>query len=361
MQRGAYARLRWRSQSVYTCIEFLWSCKVDLWNNQPISTHILFLPFQQRLAIMKTFLTVTSGSVRVPLVLTMAIFVLGNIPVMNAQVLSNQPVTPPERENTFQSITDSFSITIPDGWVLQDVYNTDTYTLLDEMMQGSRLLAQLCPEEQAVADIEGTHRCEESNESVYIQRYPNLADEPEFASIINSNITNEDLLDYHMVKLQKLGYGEINILQKSNLTINVTDTEINKTIAIVPANLIEMRYNNANSSDMIGYFMLAATNVTSNVGIISGYSLSYEADAATFPSGRPPELIQWIFQSFEFLKKAREGELATQDDEDNEDYNNYAVPSKGGPTQYPENLLFPSVGPPDKTNANTSNSRSLQQ
>jgi hypothetical protein len=361
MQRGAYARLRWRSQSVYTCIEFLWSCKVDLWNNQPISTHILFLPFQQRLAIMKTFLTVTSESVRVPLVLTMAIFVLGNIPVMNAQVLSNQPVTPPERENTFQSITDSFSIAIPDGWVLQDVYNTDTYTLLDEMMQGSRLLAQLCPEEQAVADIEGTHRCEESNESVYIQRYPNLADEPEFASIINSNITNEDLLDYHMVKLQKLGYGEINILQKSNLTINVTDTEINKTVAIVPANLIEMRYNNANSSDMIGYFMLAATNVTSNVGIISGYSLSYEADAATFPSGRPPELIQWIFQSFEFLKKAREGELATQDDEDNEDYNNYAVPSKGGPTQYPENLLFPSVGPPDQTNVNSSNSRSLQQ
>jgi hypothetical protein len=361
MQRGAYARSRWRSQSVYTCIEFHWSCKVNLWNNQPISTHILFLPFQQRLAIMKTFLTVTSESVRVPLVLTMAIFVLGNIPVMNAQVLSNQPVTPPERENTFQSITDSFSIAIPDGWVLQDVYNTDTDTLLDEMMQGSRLLAQLCPEEQAVADIEGTHRCEESNESVYIQRYPNLADEPEFASIINSNITNEDLLDYHMVKLQKLGYGEINILQKSNLTINVTDTEINKTIAIVPANLIEMRYNNANSSDMIGYFMLAATNVTSNVGIISGYSLSYEADAATFPSGRPPELIQWIFQSFEFLKKAREGELATQDDEDNEDYNNYAVPSKGGPTQYPENLLFPSVGPPDQTNANSSNSRSLQQ
>jgi hypothetical protein len=150
------------------------------------------------------------------------------------------------------------------------------------------------------------------------------------------------------VKLQKLGYSEISILQKSNLTINVTDTETNETIAIVPANLIEMRYNNANSSDTRGHFMLAATNVTSNVGIISGYSLSYEADAATFPSGGPPELIQWIFQSFEFLKKAREGELKTQD-------------AKGGPTQYPENLLFPSVGPPDQTNANTSNSRSLQQ
>jgi hypothetical protein len=279
---------------------------------------------------------------------------------MNAQVLSDQPVTSRELESTFQSITDSFSIAIPDGWVLKDVYNTETDTLLDEMMQGSRLLAQLCPEEQTVADIEGTHRCEGSNESVYIQRYPNLADEPEFASIINSNITNEDLLDYHIVKLKKLGYSEISILQKSNMTINVTDTETNETIAIVPANLIEMRYNNANSSDTRGYFMLAATNVTSDVGIISGYSLSYEADAATFPSGGPPELIQWIFQSFGFLKKASEGELTTQDDEDNEDYDNYAIPSKGGPTQYPENLLFPPVGPPDQINANSGNSRSLQ-
>ncbi len=307
---------------------------------------------------MKTFLTVTSVSVRAPLVLTISIFLLGNIPVMNAQVLSNQPVTPEERDSTFQSMTDSFSMEIPDGWLLQDVYNTDTDTLLDEMMQGSRLLAQLCPEEQAVADIEGTYSCEESNESVYIQRYPNLADEPEFASILNSDITNEDLLDYHIVKLQKLGYSEISILQNSNMTINVTDTETIETIAIVPANIIEMRYNNANSSDTRGYFMLAATNVTSNVGMISGYILSYEADAATLPSGAPPEPIQWTFQSFEFLKKASEGELAAQDDED---YDNYAVPSTGGPTQYPKNLLIPSVGLPDQTNANTSNSRSLQQ
>jgi hypothetical protein len=310
---------------------------------------------------MKMFLTVTPVSVRAPLVLTIAIFLLGNIPVVNAQVPSNQPVTPQERDSTFQSITDSFSIAVPDGWVIQDVYNTDTDRLLDEMMQGSRLLAQLCPQEQALADIEGTYSCEESNESVYIQRYPNLADEPEFASIVNSNITNEDLLDYHIVKLQKLGYSEISILQNTNMTINVNNSDTNKTIAIVPANLIEMRYNSANSNDTRGYFILAATNATSNVGIISGYSLSYEADAASLPSGGPPEPIQGIFQSFEFLEKAREGELAAQVDEDNEDYDNDAVPSTGGPTQYPEDLLFPSVGLPDQTNANTSSSRSRQQ
>ncbi len=310
---------------------------------------------------MKLLLTVMPVPVRFPIVLTIAIFLLGNLHVGNAQVLSNQAVTPQELDSTFQSITDSFSIAVPDGWVIQDVYNIDTDTLLDEMMQGSRLLAQLCPQEQALGGIDGRYGCEESNESVYIQRYPNLADEPEFASIANTNITNEDLLDYHIVKLQKLGYSEISILQNTNMTINVINSDTNKTIAIVPANLIEMRYNSANSSDTRGYFMLAATNATSNVGIISGYSLSYEADAATLPSSGPAEPIQWIFQSFEFLTKAREGELAAQHDEDNEDYENHAVPSTGGSTQYPENLLFPSVGLLDQTNANTSSSRSRQQ
>jgi hypothetical protein len=275
---------------------------------------------------MKLFLTVMPVPLRVPIVLTIAILLLGNLHVGNAQVLSNQAATPKEPDNTFQSIADSFSIAVPDGWVIHDAYSTDTDTLLDEMMQGSRLLAQLCPQEQALGDNDGTYSCEESNESVYIQRYPNLADEPEVASIDNIDITNEDLLDYHIVKLQELGYSEISILQNTNMTINVINSDTNKTIAIMPANLIEMRYNSPNSNDTRGYFMLAATNATSNVGIISGYTLSYEADAATLPSGGPPEPIQRIFQSFDFLTKTREGELAAQH---NEDYENHTVPSTG--------------------------------
>ncbi len=300
----------------------------------------------------KLFLTITRVPVSGPLVLTIAVFLFGNIPVGNAQVLSNQPVTSQEADGTFQSISDKFSIAVPDGWVIQDVYNTDTDTLLEEMMQGSRLLAQICPQEQALDDIEGAYSCEESNESIFIQRYPNLADEPEFASIANSKFTNEHLLDYHIVKLQKLGYTEISIIQNTNMTINVINSDTNKTIATVPANLIEMRYNSANSTDTRGYFMLSATNATSNVGIISGYSLYYEADAATLPSGSPPEPIERIFQSFEFVIKAREGELAAQY-EDNNDYDNDAVTSTERPTPYPENLLSPPVGLPDQNNADT--------
>jgi hypothetical protein len=248
-----------------------------------------------------------------------------------------------EGNRAFQSASDKFNITVPDGWVIQHVYNTDTISLLEEMMQGSRLLAQICPHDQAIADIEGTYSCEESNESIYIQQYPNLADRPEFASIANSNITNENLLEYQIMKLQKLGYNEISILHSTNMTINVINSDGNRTIAaVVPANLVEMRYNSPNSTDTGGYFMLAATNATSNLGIISGYSLSYEANAATLPSNFPPEPILSIFKSFEFVKETKEGRLAALNEENN-DYGNEAFNSTGRPTRYLEDpiLSFP--------------------
>jgi hypothetical protein len=248
-----------------------------------------------------------------------------------------------EGDRAFQSASDKFNMTVSDGWVIQHVYNTDTITLLEEMMQGSRLLAQICPRDQAIADIEGTYNCKESNESIYIQQYPNLADQPEFASIANSNITNENLLEYQIMKLQRLGYNEISILHNTNMTINVINSDRNRTIAaVVPANLVEMRYNSPNSTDTRGYFMLAATNATSNLGIISGYSLSYEANAATLPSSFPPEPILSIFKSFEFVKETKEGRLAALNEENN-DYGNEAFNSTGRPTRYLEDpiLSFP--------------------
>jgi hypothetical protein len=239
-----------------------------------------------------------------------------------------------ERYSTFHSISDKFSIVVPDSWVIQDVYNTDTITLLEEMIQGSRLLAQICPQDLAIDDIDRTYDCEESNENIYIQQYPNLADQPEFASIASSNIRNENLLEYQVMKLQKLGYDEISILHNTNTTINVINSDTNKTtIAVVPANLVEMRYNSPNSTDTRGYFMLAATNATSNLGIISGYSLSYEGNAAALPSSFPPEPILSIFKSFEFVKEAREGALAALNIE-GKDYGNEAFNSTGRATQY---------------------------
>jgi hypothetical protein len=264
---------------------------------------------------MRKFLTMMQATVKPALALIIAIFVLGNITVTNAQVPSGEAVTSQEKNRPFESISDSFSITVPLGWVIEDVPNTDTDALLGEMQQGSRLLARLCPQEQALADTDDAYGCEEADDSIYIQQYPNLADEPEFASIANSNITNENFLSYHMVKLQKLGYTNMSILQEINMTINVTSADTNNTIARVPANFIEMRYNSADSPDTRGYFLLAATNATSKAGIISGYSVSYERDAATLPSGNLAEIIEQIFQSYEFVKEGRAGRFAVQDED----------------------------------------------
>ncbi len=291
-----------------------------------------------------------------PFVLITAIILFGNIPLGNTQLLSNQPATLQERDSTFQSRSDKFNITVPAGWVIQDVYDTDTDILLEEMMQGSRLLAQICPHDQAIADIEGTYDCEESNESIYIQQYPNLADQPEYASIASSKIRNENLLDYHIMKLQNLGYNEISIVYNTNMTINVINSDTNNTIAVVPANLVEMRYNSPNSTDTRGYFMLAATNATSDLGITSGYILSYEANVATLPSIIPPEPILDIFQSFEFVKEAREGELVALNVQNNDDYGNDTFTSTERPTRYFEHLLSPSLGLHEQTNANNSRS-----
>ncbi len=304
---------------------------------------------------MMLFLTLGSVPVGAPLVLIIAIFLFGNIPVANTQLVGNQMVSMQQRDGTFQSVSDKFNITVPHGWVIQDIYNTDTISLLEEMIQGSRLLARICPQDQAIVDTEGTYHCEDSEENIYIQQYPNLADQPEFGAIANNNnnIRNENLLDYHIMKLNRLGYSEISILRNTNMTINVISSDTNKTtISVVPASVLEMRYNSPSSTDTRGYVMLATTNATSNLGITSGYSLYYEADAATLPSIFPPEPILRIFQSFELVKEPREGRLGALNVADN-DGGNDALTSTGRPTGYAEHLSAPSLAPSEQNTNQT--------
>jgi hypothetical protein len=245
------------------------------------------------------------------LAVTIVIITFDNILMANAQQLSTQPITLQEEGRTFQSISDSFSVVIPQGWVIQDVSSTDTSTLLAEMLEDYRILARLCPQEQAVLDIGDTYNCEEVQDRVSINEYPNLAEEGESASVANNSLKNEQFLKYQIQKLEEFGYSNINIVNNTDMRINVTITDTNETIAMVPAKLVEMMYS-ANSTETRGYFLLSATNATSNLGLISGYSIYYEGAATTTPSGSPPVPIKQVFQSFEFVKEGGGGE---QDEE----------------------------------------------
>jgi hypothetical protein len=239
------------------------------------------------------------------LAVIIAIVSFGDRTMANAQDPPSQPATPQPGNGTFQSINDSFSVIVPEGWVIEDVSSSDTTTLLTEIMEGYRTLAQLCPQDQALPDTGGTYKCEEAQDRIFINRYPNLAGEPEFASIANNNIiTQEHFLEYQRQKLRELGNVDINILNNTEMTINVTSTDTNGTIAMVPAKLVEMMYS-ANSTQTRGYFLLSATNATSNLGLVSGYSIFYEGAAAMTPSANPPAPAKQVFQSFEFVKEGR--------------------------------------------------------
>ena len=199
---------------------------------------------------------------------------------------------------TFQSTTDSFRVQVPEGWVIQDLNNTDS-ALLEETRQGYGILAQLCPEDQQQQQQPGvatasthasgsisdnTPSCDPSeNDVIHIVRYPDL-DTRLLANNVtfDDNMTTDNILSYHLQKLQEVGYRSMRIVNSSDTTINVANPQTNESIATVPAKLVEMTYstNFAPNETRTGYFISTATNATTpNPGTTKGYSVFYEGNS----------------------------------------------------------------------------------
>jgi PKD repeat protein len=276
-----------------------------------------------------------------------------NVTIINAQQTTNQPSVSQNETTLFQSTEDSFRLQVPDGWIINDVNNTGS-TLSNESMQGYAILAQLCPQEEeqeaALSNVSGrgdtTTSCQGSEgEIIHIVRYPDLdirLQVPNNITTNNGNLTIDNILSYHMQKLQEVGYRNITIVNSTNTTVNITNAQTNQTVSIVPAKTVEIQYMTAVSSPnqiREGYFILTATNATSpNVGMAKGYSVFYEgtSDAAAAiatiqettaaattttptPSGslEPtllPALVRHMFESFELIAAPEviQGMLAAQ-------------------------------------------------
>jgi hypothetical protein len=150
----------------------------------------------------------------------------------------------------FQSTDDGFRVQVPDGWVIDDVYNTGS-TLSEESTQDYAMLAQLCPEEEeqqeqpTVPSIGGaadTSLCQGSeNDVIFIVRYQDLEDALEVENNVtttNNNTsmtTSDNILLYNIQKLQEVGYRDIEIVNSTDMTVNVTNLQTNETIIAVPA------------------------------------------------------------------------------------------------------------------------------
>src|SRR5687767_10400839 len=243
-------------------------------------------------------LTVTAIAIAV-------ILLASNFTIINAQQsLTSQPgeiengTTTATVPTTFQSTTDSFGVQVPEGWVIQDLNNTGS-VLLEETRQGYGILARLCTEDQQQQQQPGvatastnasgsisdnTLSCDPSeNDVIHIVRYPDL-DTRLLANNVtfDDNMTTDNILSYHLQKLQEVGYRSMRIVNSSDTTINVANPQTNETIATVPAKLVEMAYstNFAPNEIRTGYFISTATNATTpNPGTTKGYSVFYEGNS----------------------------------------------------------------------------------
>jgi hypothetical protein len=243
---------------------------------------------------------------------------------------SRQPAADIE-STTFQSTDDGFSIEVPQGWIIHDVDNTGSSTLSEEATQGYGILAQLCPEKEeqqeqgAIASptlpnaggVGDRVSCEGSeNDIIHIVRYPALDNRIRVANNVttssNSLLTNDNILLYHLEKIQEVGYSDIEIVNNTDTTVNLTDPQTNQTIATVPAKIVEMTYATAISPNEArsGYLISTATNATAPIaGMTKGYTIFYEGSSVSaaelalgFGSLRPsPPAVEHILDSFQLI------------------------------------------------------------
>jgi PKD repeat protein len=265
-------------------------------------------------------------------VVAIAIILLApNITITNAQQQPSTIIQPPAQvtqngtTRVFQSTTDGIKLNVPEGWVINDVNNTGS-TFSEESRQGYGILAQLCPQEQEQAALSNvtsgggsTVRCQGTEgDIIHIVRYPDLDTRLQAANNIttttnNNNMTIDNILSYHMQKLEQVGYRGMEIMGNTDTTLNLTNAQTNQTIATVPAKDVEMTYNTnfAPNETRTGYFILTATNETApSPGMTKGYSIFYEGPSTTTettisPSSlapRPlPQPVRQVFDSFELV------------------------------------------------------------
>jgi hypothetical protein len=253
-----------------------------------------------------------------------------------------------QNTTSFQSTDDGFSVQVPEGWVIHDVDNTGFVLLEEEATQGYGILAQLCPEEEQQqptlpnvdsSDDTFSSSCEGSeNGVIHIVRYPDLNNRLQVGNTLpttnnnNNSMINDNILLYHLQKLQEVGYRAIEIVNSTDMTVNLINPQTNETITTVPAKFVEMIYTTgiAPNETKSGYLISTATDVTvPNPGMTKGYTIFYEGSSVSaaeitigFGSLSPlPPPVRQVFDSFELIAEtgAEQAEALETPGEDGDD------------------------------------------
>ena len=184
----------------------------------------------------------------------------------------------------FQSTSDSFSIQVPNGWIVADINNTG-FELSEELRRGYGLLAELCAEQEqgaqslspdtasAANSTTSNNRCQGAQEVVHVIRYPDL----------NTTMQpTSNLTQFHLDKLQEVGYRNVQITNTADRTVNLTNPLTNETIQTVPAEFADITYTTTGSPNQTrtGHYILTSTNNTApNATATKGYVVFYEGNS----------------------------------------------------------------------------------
>jgi plastocyanin len=215
----------------------------------------------------------------------------------------------------FQSIEDGFRIQVPGGWAVQDVNNSDIDFQTREEQAGRAVLAILCPQAASQPVMGGSHECDTttpSTTSVMVMRFKDLDHREEFASTRNQSITISDFLAFYpkflesRAALEGAPVGNIQIMNTTDTTVNVTSALTNHTIETLPAKLIEytLTYGGIFTIGAISLLVLDETAIT-------GYSTLYLVPPFSMEREQPPRPVQQIFDSFELLDPTSNGSTSS--------------------------------------------------
>ncbi len=237
------------------------------------------------------------------LLLSFALLLLVSSSLLSAATASSPPLATTATA-IFQSNVDGIRVQVPNGWVVEDIDNTDPIVQQTEKDLGYAILARLCPQAETLSKASGGYDCpSEAEDYVSIIRFPDLQSKPEFSIFAHENksIAISDLLTY-LIQFQELHFNFTNfrLLKNIDRVVNVTDSQTNQTTATAPAKYLEISYLDNHSRLMQQGFVLLVLDIDGN----TGYFLHPVISTSTFssPAQQLPPEHQQIFDSFKLVK-----------------------------------------------------------
>ena len=241
------------------------------------------------------------------LILSMAVPVATLVDGQQQQQLLQHEDTITTTKRTFRSITDGFRAQVPNGWVVEDINRTDRSVQEFLNKYGVEFLAFMCPRNQSFPDVGGLYSCPFTSPTavgVEFFRFVDLDAKPELAVLAreNKSITTSDLMalffEYERKNVDPYLFQKFEIVNNTDITLNVIDPVTNQTVETVPGKYIEWIHTDTLGTATLKEFTLFALSNDTNTGyvvhpiIIEGLESNSEA---------PPSFVRQVLDSFELL------------------------------------------------------------